>query len=157
MKTVEEINSQLRILEERILNERTWLSYNSSSISYDEYKQRDEYIQNMEKERDELYEELEKAKTLGINNASSPISEPTYTTSNIDISTPSNNYESDNVAIKARKEAQHRFFGMNKFQQTVAKITGKHKKFKKLWYRAADMLSEEQEKEVAEELGKMFR
>ena len=50
MKTVEEINSQLRILEERILNERTWLSYNSSSISYDEYKQRDEYIQNMEKE-----------------------------------------------------------------------------------------------------------
>lgn len=156
MMSEAEINSKLRTLEERILNEKTWLSYNSSSISYEEYKQREEYIQNMEKERDDLYKELDKAKAMGVNTPSSPIPEPTYTSSDVSISN-STSYESDNIAIKARKEAQHRFFGMNKFQQTVAKITGKHKKFKKLWYKAADFLSEEQEKEVAEELGKMFR
>lgn len=154
--TVGEIYSRLKTLEERILNERTWLSYNSSSISYEEYKQKEEFINNMEKERDKLYDELKIAKALGRDTEFSSVSNTTYTSSKIDNSNL-NNYESDNVAIKARKEAQHRFFGMNKFQQTVAKITGKHKKFKKLWYKAADPLSEEQEQKVAEELGKLFR
>lgn len=156
MMTEGEINSKLRTLEERLLNERSWLGYNSNNISYKEYKQREEYIQNIEKEIDDLYKELGKVKAMGISTSFSPISESTYTSSDVSVSN-STSYESDNVAIKARKEAQHRFFGMNKFQQTVAKITGKHKKFKKLWYKAADYLSEEQKKEVAEELGKMFR
>jgi hypothetical protein len=64
---------------------------------------------------------------------------------------------SNNPAIQARYDAQQRLFGMSKFKQTIAKVTGQQRKFKKLWNRASDYLNDNQKQEVASELNKMFR
>lgn len=61
-----------------------------------------------------------------------------------------------NKAIAARYDAQHRFFGMNKLQKSLATITGQKRKFKKLWYKAMSENKTTQE-EVSEELNRMFR
>ncbi len=61
-----------------------------------------------------------------------------------------------NRAMAARYNAQHRFFGMSKLEQTVARMNGKWAIFKKLWDQAATMDRAEQE-EVAEKLDLMFR
>ena len=61
-----------------------------------------------------------------------------------------------NPAIAARYGAQHRFFGMSKLQQTLAKLTGQKRKFDKLWFDAdtPDVATQER---VAAELNKLFR
>lgn len=61
-----------------------------------------------------------------------------------------------NKAMAARYNAQHRFFGMSKLEQTVARMNGKWAIFKKLWDQAATMDKSEQE-EVAQKLDLMFR
>lgn len=61
-----------------------------------------------------------------------------------------------NPAIAARSEAQKRFYGMNKLQQTMLTITGQKKKFKQLWMKAVTPNKDTQE-QVADELNKMFR
>ena len=60
-------------------------------------------------------------------------------------------------ALAARAEAQKRLFGMSKFKQTMMTITGQKKKFSKLWRKAARIDNDELQKQVAEELNKMFR
>ena len=61
-----------------------------------------------------------------------------------------------NRAMAARYNAQHRFFGMSKLEQTLAKMNGKWAAFQKLWDQAATLDKEEQE-EVAQKLDLMFR
>lgn len=61
-----------------------------------------------------------------------------------------------NPALAARYDAQKRFFGMSKLEQTWMKINGQNKKFKKLWDKALSVNPNVQE-QVAEDLGKMFR
>lgn len=61
-----------------------------------------------------------------------------------------------NPAMAARYNAQHRFFGMSKLEQTIAKMNGKWAAFRKLWDQAATMDKTEQE-EVAQKLDLMFR
>ncbi len=61
-----------------------------------------------------------------------------------------------NRAIAARYNAQNRFFGMNRVQQTMAKMSGKWREFEKLWNKVALSSSEEQE-EIADKLDLMFR
>lgn len=63
-----------------------------------------------------------------------------------------------NPALAARYDAQHRFFGMNKFQQTMARVTGQKRKFDRLWQKAASMsMNAAQQEQIAEELNGMFR
>ena len=64
--------------------------------------------------------------------------------------------ETKNPAIAARYDAQHRLHGMSKLKQTIAKVTGQQRKFKKLWLQAATDNKKTQE-EVAMEINKMFR
>lgn len=64
--------------------------------------------------------------------------------------------ETENPAIAARYDAQHRFFGKNKLQQTMLRITGQKKKFENLWAKANTTNVNTQEK-VADELNRMFR
>lgn len=61
-----------------------------------------------------------------------------------------------NPAIAARYNAQHRFFGMSKLEQTLMRITGQKKKFDCLWAKAGTQNLEQQEA-IAEELNGMFR
>lgn len=63
---------------------------------------------------------------------------------------------SHNPAIAARYNAQQRFFGMNKFQQTLLKITGQKRKFDRLWSKAGSA-SLKQQQEIADELNDMFK
>lgn len=65
-------------------------------------------------------------------------------------------FSSENPAIAARYNAQNRLFGMNKLEQTIAKVTGQKRKFKKLWIKAATD-NEKTREEVALELNRMFR
>lgn len=58
--------------------------------------------------------------------------------------------------IEERYAAQHRFFQKNKLSQALIRITGKYKKFKKMWFQAGSFDPEEK-KEAADELNKMFR
>lgn len=64
--------------------------------------------------------------------------------------------ETKNPAIAARYDAQHRLHGMSKLKQTIAKITGQQRKFKKLWLQASTDSKKTQE-QVAIEINKMFR
>ncbi len=61
-----------------------------------------------------------------------------------------------NRAVAARYNAQHRFFGMSKLQQTMARMSGKWNRFNELWNRALRATGEEQE-QIADELDSMFR
>lgn len=65
--------------------------------------------------------------------------------------------KTNNPALAARYDAQHRFFEMSKTKQTMAKMNGQWKKFDKLWNKSSDFLSPEEQEEVAEELNSMFR
>ncbi len=61
-------------------------------------------------------------------------------------------------ALAARYNAQNRFFGMNKFQQAIAKLTGQYRKFSKLWDKSVSPdLSKEEKEQAANELNRMFR
>ena len=62
-----------------------------------------------------------------------------------------------NKAIAARYDAQHRFHGMSKLQQTIAKLNGQYKKFQILWNKANISTSRQEQEEVANELDRMFR
>lgn len=64
--------------------------------------------------------------------------------------------KTSNPAIAARYDAQHRFFAMSKFKQTMVTVTGQKKKFEKLWLKAATANKQTQEK-VASELNSLFR
>ena len=66
-------------------------------------------------------------------------------------------HKTNNPALAARYDAQHRFFGMSKTKQAMAKMTGQWKKFDKLWNKSTDDLSLEEQEEVAKELNSMFR
>ena len=59
-------------------------------------------------------------------------------------------------ALAARYNAQHRFFGMGKVKQTMAKLKGQKKKFDKLWTEAI-VADPEKKEEVAQQLDKLFR
>ena len=59
-------------------------------------------------------------------------------------------------ALAARYNAQHRFFGMGKFKQTMAKLKGQKKKFDKLWTDAL-VADPEKNEQVAQQLDKLFR
>ncbi len=61
-----------------------------------------------------------------------------------------------NKAMAARYNAQNRFFGMSKLEQTAARMSGKWGKFKQMWEQAATMDKEKQD-EVAQKLDLMFR
>lgn len=63
----------------------------------------------------------------------------------------------ESKALAARYNAQQRFFAMGKFKQTLSKINGQHRKFKKLWHKAAHQLSEQEQETVAKELNQLFR
>lgn len=65
-------------------------------------------------------------------------------------------HETTNPAIAARYNAQHRFFGMNKFRQTLSKMSGQKRKFEKLWNKAGT-LDEQQQHQIAKELNSLFR
>ena len=56
----------------------------------------------------------------------------------------------------ARYDAKNRFYNMNKFRQTLARVTGQWKKFEKL-SKETSTFDLDKEKEVAEKLDKMFR
>ncbi len=61
-------------------------------------------------------------------------------------------------AFAARYNAQNRFYGMNKFQQAIAKLTGQYRKFSKLWDKSVSPdLSKEEKEQAANDLNKMFR
>lgn len=62
----------------------------------------------------------------------------------------------ENPALAARYNAQHRLFGMNKLQKTLASLSGQRKKFRKLWYKA-DTMNKKSQEEIANKLNKMFR
>lgn len=66
-------------------------------------------------------------------------------------------HKTNNPALAARYDAQHRFFGMSKTKQAMAKMTGQWKKFDKLWNKSTDDLSLEEQEEIAKELNSMFR
>jgi len=76
---------------------------------------------------------------------------------NIDIQTTNTANLNSNKAIDARKDAQQRFFAMSKTKQAMAKLTGKYGKFKKLWNKASDPLSRQEQEQVAAELDSMFK
>ena len=61
-----------------------------------------------------------------------------------------------NPAIAARYDAQHRFFGMNKLQKTLAILTGQKRKFKKLW-NDSNTTNKKTQEQVVNELRKLFR
>lgn len=61
-----------------------------------------------------------------------------------------------NRALAARYNAQHRFFGMSKLEQTLAKMSGKWARFGELWDRALTT-NEAEQHEIADELDLMFR
>ena len=61
-----------------------------------------------------------------------------------------------NPAIAARYDAQHRFFGMSKLNQTILTLSGQKRKFKRLWIKASTT-NEKTQEQVAFELNKMFR
>ena len=66
--------------------------------------------------------------------------------------------KTNNHALAARYDAQHRFFGMSKTKQALAKMTGQWKKFNKLWNKATDIdLSPEEQEEIAGKLDSMFK
>ena len=63
-------------------------------------------------------------------------------------------------SIKTQNErynAENRFFGMNKLKQTMAKITGKWKKFQELSEEAKYTDDEKRQEEITEEFKGMFR
>ena len=64
--------------------------------------------------------------------------------------------KTNNPAEAARYNAQKRFFGMNKLQKVMAKITLQESKFHQLWTKALTANESEQEK-IASELDRMFR
>lgn len=81
-----------------------------------------------------------------------------------DLKTPKYDYTvggmsetTENKALAARYDAQHRFHGMSKVKQTVAKMNGQYKKFQQLWNKAANQLNEQQQEQVSKELNKLFR
>ncbi len=62
-----------------------------------------------------------------------------------------------NRAMAARYNAQSRFFGMSKFEQTLAKMNGSWKKFNDLWQKVGDLRSSEENEQLADQLDQMFR
>lgn len=61
-----------------------------------------------------------------------------------------------NPALAARYDAQHRFFGASKVQQTLYRVTGQYRKFDKLWNKVGTTNKTTQQ-EIADELNKLFR
>ena len=67
-------------------------------------------------------------------------------------------YTTRDKALASRYNAQHRYFGMNKFQRAVAVLTGQRRKFYKLWEKTQKSdLTKEERMQTANELDKMFR
>ena len=63
-------------------------------------------------------------------------------------------YRTNNPAVAARYDAQHRYFQMSKLKQTLARA--QYKRFQKLWIKVDTPSKEEQEK-IADEMNGMFR
>lgn len=61
-----------------------------------------------------------------------------------------------NSANDARYDAQHRFFGVSKLNQTILTLSGQKRKFKRLWIKASNN-NEKTQEQVAYELNKIFR
>ena len=139
-----QIRDRINTLENQKLQYSSWVSYNSgsNSVSYEEIQRVLADIEKLEKEINDLYADLKNAQNL-------PQQETP--TSN------ENNYISDNKAIQAQHEARNRFYGMSKFKQSLARITGKKKKFEILANKAYDTISEMEQQQVANEINKMFR
>lgn len=129
--------------------------YNSNSYSYNQYtdvskayklideiKEIDRQIKNYGQRVKEQQEREETLKEASIQKYEYEIAGEKKTT--------------ENPALAARYNAQHRLFGMNKLQKTLASLSGQRKKFRKLWYKA-DTMNEKSQEEIANELNKMFR
>lgn len=63
----------------------------------------------------------------------------------------------NNPAMSARYDAQHRFFEMGKMRKAFTKINGQYKKFGKLWDQALESDNEKEQQEIAQQLNKLFR
>lgn len=61
-----------------------------------------------------------------------------------------------NSGNDARYDAQHRFFGVSKLNQTILTLSGQKRKFKRLWIKASNN-NEKTQEQVAYELNKIFR
>ena len=144
-----EIRTRIKSLEERLINESSWLGYNSSNIDYQEYLQKEEVIKQIEKELKELYDTLGKAKLFP---------DKKFESTKISSKINENNYgKSGYSAIDAQEQARNRFYGMSKLKQSIAKITGKKKKFEALANKAYDSMTPQEEQKLASEIGRMFR
>ena len=108
------------------------------------------YTSQVENELNQLYEKLRTAKIFPEQKFETDISK---TSSNISQEYGSSGYS----AIDAQDKARERFYGMSKFKRTVAKITGKKKKFEALANKAYDSMTPQEEQALANEIGKMFR
>ena len=143
-----EIRDRIKTLENQKLQYSSWVSYNSgsNSVSYEEIQRVLAYIEKLEKEINDLYDDLKTAQNL-------PKQEDPIMTSTLN----ENNYTSDNKAIQAQDEARNRFYGMSKLRQSIAKITGKKKKFEALANRAYDGMTPQEEQALTNEINRMFR
>ena len=65
-------------------------------------------------------------------------------------------YKTSNPALAAAYNAQKRLYGMGKIKRTIAKVTGKERKFKNLWNKTLST-DKAVQNEVAAELNGMFR
>ena len=63
----------------------------------------------------------------------------------------------ENPAIAARYDAQHRMFRMNKVKKIISTITGQKRKFKKLWRKAGLTTDKYEQEDLAEKMNKLFR
>lgn len=61
-------------------------------------------------------------------------------------------YKTNNPALAARYDAQHRFFGLSKMKQSLYKLNGQYDRFDKLW----NMVDSPNKEQVAEELDSLF-
>ena len=146
-----EIKNRINQLEAQKLQYKSWLSsnINSNSISFEEKQRVQASVDNIEKELDELYDTLKTAELFP---------DKKFEATKISSKINENNYgATEYSAIDAQEQARSRFYGMSKLKQSIAKITGKKKKFEALANKAYDSMTPQEEQALASEIGKMFR
>lgn len=146
-----EIKNRINQLEAQKLQYKSWLSsnINSNFISFEEKQRVQASVDNIEKELDELYDTLKTAELFP---------DKKFESTKISSIINDNNYaKSGNSAIDAQEQARNRFYGMSKLKQSIAKITGKKKKFEALANNAYDSITPQEEQKLASEIGRMFR
>lgn len=145
-----EIRTTIQRLEEVELQYTSWISNNYNKSDSEEFKRNVKYVEQIENELNQLYEKLRTAEIFPEQKFETEISK---TSPNLSQEYGSSGYS----AIDAQDKARERFYGMSKFKRTVAKITGKKKKFEALANKAYDSMTPQEEQALANEIGKMFR